>query len=287
VHVAIVRHSGRIVSASQLLLDSVKQKDPESTEKALRELQECYSTLNKTLDTMWERSKSERYLAIRTFIMGSKNQPMFPDGVMYAGVSPKPMFFRGESGANDSLVPLADNILEITARLPNNPLTMVLKDFREYRPRNHKAFLAWAQEKAIRVGVRNYIQNLTKTGHADVAVRYLEVVDEIRGFRHRHWLLTKDYILKRTRHPVATGGSPIVTWLPNQLDAVLSVLTETATMVDSSMLPNAREVATLDRILKNAQTERRVLDREVEKLRQKFAMEAGGERAYEGNMALS
>jgi len=27
--------------------------------------------------------------------------------------------------------------------------------------------------------------------------------------------------LKKTSHPVATGGSPIVTWLPNQLSAVL------------------------------------------------------------------
>lgn len=32
---------------------------------------------------------------------------MFPDGVIYEGVGDeKPMYFRGESGANDSCVPI-------------------------------------------------------------------------------------------------------------------------------------------------------------------------------------
>lgn len=29
---------------------------------------------------------------------------MFPDGVIYEGVSEEPLSFRGESGANDSMV---------------------------------------------------------------------------------------------------------------------------------------------------------------------------------------
>jgi indoleamine 2,3-dioxygenase len=43
----------------------------------------------------------------------------------------------------------------------------------------------------------------------------------VRDFRWRHWCFAREYILKRTEHPTATGGSPIVTWLPNQLEAVL------------------------------------------------------------------
>ena len=54
-------------------------------------------------------------------------------------------------------------------------------------------------------------------------VLYLANVDRVREFRQRHWNFTKEYILKHTKHPVATGGSPIVTWLPNQLAAVLKV----------------------------------------------------------------
>jgi hypothetical protein len=58
---------------------------------------------------------------------------------------------------------------------------------------------------------------------AESAVLYLANVDRVREFRMRHWNFTKEYILKHTSHPVATGGSPIVTWLPNQLASVLKV----------------------------------------------------------------
>jgi hypothetical protein len=33
----------------------------------------------------------------------------------------------------------------------------------------------------------------------------------VRSFRWRHWLFAREYIIRRTAHPTATGGSPIVT----------------------------------------------------------------------------
>jgi indoleamine 2,3-dioxygenase len=50
---------------------------------------------------------------------------------------------------------------------------------------------------------------------------WLKTLDQVRDFRWRHWCFAREYILKRTTHPTATGGSPIVTWLPNQLSAVM------------------------------------------------------------------
>jgi indoleamine 2,3-dioxygenase len=90
---------------------------------------------------MWSRSKPSDYMNFRTFIMGIKNQPMFPKGVIYEGVTDEPQKYRGETGANDSIVPTVDNLLEVTSLLPNNPLTEVLKDFRTYRPRTHNAWV--------------------------------------------------------------------------------------------------------------------------------------------------
>jgi indoleamine 2,3-dioxygenase len=43
-------------------------------------------------------------------------------------------------------------------------------------------------------------------------------------FRKKHWNLTKKYIIQNTNHPVATGGTPITTWLPNQLGATLEYI---------------------------------------------------------------
>ena len=53
---------------------------------------------------MWKHSKPKDYNNFRTFIFGITKQSMFPNGVIYEGLSEEPMFFRGESGANDSIV---------------------------------------------------------------------------------------------------------------------------------------------------------------------------------------
>lgn len=53
---------------------------------------------------MWAKSKPNDYNTFRTFIFGITNQSMFPHGVVYEGVSEEPLSFRGESGANDSMV---------------------------------------------------------------------------------------------------------------------------------------------------------------------------------------
>lgn len=53
---------------------------------------------------MWGKSRPNDYTSFRTFIFGITSQSMFPDGVIYEGVSDKPLSFRGESGANDSMV---------------------------------------------------------------------------------------------------------------------------------------------------------------------------------------
>lgn len=81
---------------------------------------------------------------------------MFPNGVVYEGVSEEPTFYRGESGANDSIVPTIDNLLELTDTMPDNPFTAILKDFRTYRPVNHNAYLSYVEEKAKSIGVRAF-----------------------------------------------------------------------------------------------------------------------------------
>ena len=60
---------------------------------------------------------------------GITSQQMFPNGVVYEGCfDDKPVDFRGESGANDSIIPLLDNLCQVP--MPKNPLTEILRDFR-------------------------------------------------------------------------------------------------------------------------------------------------------------
>jgi indoleamine 2,3-dioxygenase len=153
---------------------------------------------------MWKRSKPNGYTSFRTFIFGITSQSMFPNGVIYEGVSEEPLSFRGESGANDSMIPMCDNLLQV--QMPETPLTDILKDFRQYRPGNHREFLEAVRDSAQRCGVRDFAK-----GEPVSAALYLQALDQVRDFRWRHWCFTREYILKQTSHPTATGGSPIVT----------------------------------------------------------------------------
>ncbi|PNS15007.1 Indoleamine 2,3-dioxygenase 1 [Sphaceloma murrayae] len=215
VHIAMVKHSGALVSGAVDALNGALGKDREAFNAGMADLVDALDQINKVMNTMWTKSKPNGYTSFRTFIFGITKQSMFPNGVVYEGVSEEPLSFRGESGANDSMVPLCDNLLQIS--MPDTPLTEILQDFRQYRPGNHRDFLESVKVHSIKADLKEFAL-------ADPlsASFYLRALDQVRDFRWRHWCFTREYILRQTSHPTATGGSPIVTWLPNQLQAVMA-----------------------------------------------------------------
>jgi len=220
VHIAMVKESGALVKGAADMLDSCAGRDRERFNDGLRTLVGGLSKVNAVMNSeytlvyccamtnlstaMWKRSKPNGYTSFRTFIFGITSQSMFPNGVIYEGVSEEPLSFRGESGANDSMIPMCDNLLQVA--MPETPLTDILKDFRQYRPGNHREFLEAVRDSAEQSGVREFA-----TGDSVSAALYLQALDQVRDFRWRHWCFTREYILKHTSHPTATGGSPIVT----------------------------------------------------------------------------
>ncbi|CAG8806307.1 20902_t:CDS:2, partial [Dentiscutata erythropus] len=134
-----------------------------------------------------------------------------------------------ESGANDSMIPCMDNLLQITSKLPKNPLTE--------------------------------------------ATLYLANLDKIIAFRYRHWNFTKEYIIKNTTHPVATGGSPIVTWLPNQLLTILEQMSQIYKTIDYSQLTPENKIL-IDELIAKANNKKRVLNGDVKILKEKFSPES-------------
>ncbi|KAJ0156132.1 Indoleamine 2,3-dioxygenase 1 [Colletotrichum tanaceti] len=234
VHIAMVKHTGGLVKGTVDALRSSGSPgsalDRAGLNRGLSEVLAALRTINNTMETMWDKSRPQSYTSFRTFIFGITSQSMFPNGVVYEGVNnDEPMSFRGESGANDSIVPLMDNLLQVP--MPDTPLTEILKDFRSYRPSNHRQFLLHVKDRSLEVGLKDaaLAVKLSAEGLAEderEAVResrrlWLLILHQVRDFRWRHWCFAREYILKRTSHPTATGGSPIVTWLPNQLEAIL------------------------------------------------------------------
>ncbi|KAF2086800.1 IDO-domain-containing protein [Saccharata proteae CBS 121410] len=218
VHIAMVQNSGSLVSGSINALNGCLARDRDAFNAGMVEVVNALERVNKVMNTMWTKSKPGNYTSFRTFIFGITKQSMFPNGVIYEGISEEPMSFRGESGANDSMIPLCDNLLDIA--MPDTPLTEILQDFRSYRPGNHREFLEAVKDCSSSCQLKEYA-----LGDPHSSSLYLRALDQVRDFRWRHWCFTREYILKNTAHPTATGGSPIVTWLPNQLQAVLAQMT--------------------------------------------------------------
>ncbi|KAI1875655.1 uncharacterized protein JN550_001941 [Neoarthrinium moseri] len=231
-HVAMVKHSGPLISGVTTCLRTISEPSPDRRvfNSGLQEILTALRQVNTVIETMWSVSKPRSYTSFRTFIFGITSQSMFPNGVIYEGVGDgSPQHFRGESGANDSMIPLMDNFCQIG--MPDTPLTEILKDFRSYRPGDHRQFLEWVKEESIDRGVREFAlaSNATDEDREPVLESrrlWLKIVNQVRDFRWRHWCFAREYILKQTSHPTATGGSPIVTWLPNQLQAVMEDMVE-------------------------------------------------------------
>ncbi|EXJ76858.1 indoleamine 2,3-dioxygenase [Capronia epimyces CBS 606.96] len=274
-HVHMVQETGPLISGAVSLLSTIEEsaKDTTAAVAAFQTMLSAMTRIEAHMEQMWTHSLPKDYLSYRTFIFGITSQSMFPNGVIYQGTrygDSKPLYFRGESGANDSIIPLLDHLLEIP--MPQNPLTEILRDFRSYRPKPHREFLAWVMSKSAEVGVKAYC-----TGHGQhdansalLPTLYLKLLDHVRSFRWRHWLFAREYIIKRSSHPTATGGSPIVTWLPNQLFAVMDLMDSVyrdsglKDVIDKGDIETG-EGKVVSEMMDNIATQREKLDREVKR----------------------
>lgn len=150
-----------------------------------------------------------------------------------------------------------DNLLQIS--MPSTPLTAILKDFRAYRPGNHRAFLSYVGDRSVSLSLPSFALSAPSS-----TALYLLALDQVRAFRWRHWCFTREYILKKTSHPTATGGSPIVTWLPNQLGAVLDSM-EGIWKGRETELKATEFGAECERVMELVELQKETLKKEVEK----------------------
>jgi indoleamine 2,3-dioxygenase len=152
--------------------------------------------------------------------------------------------------------------------MPNNPMTDILREFRSYRPENHNSWLTWVDKSAQQVHLADYAEQ-----DAQSLSLYIQLLDQVRDFRNRHWMFAKEYIIKRTNHPVATGGSPMATWLPNQLNTVLQRIQDKVQILNERF---GKETDTFDNELitfinKRATGQQVGLQRDVGEFMEKFS----------------
>ena len=101
---------------------------------------------------------------------------------------------------------------------PDNKLTEYLLDLRTYRPKCIQNFFVDLREH---YKLNPLFKQLTDAKCYEGLVYLLKIVDEVYLFRNGHWQFVQKYIMSNTKYAFATGGTPITTWLINQIEAVL------------------------------------------------------------------
>jgi indoleamine 2,3-dioxygenase len=178
--------------------------------------------MNKRRREMWSASKHENYNDFRVFIMGIKgNDKIFPNGLTYENCFDNvPQFYRGQTGAQDSIIPMMDIFTGIVDYYPDNQLTQYLLDLRSYRPVCIQNFFKDLREYYKE---HNIFEQLKRDNNYEGLIYLLKIVDEVYLFRNGHWQFVQKYIMSNTKYAFATGGTPITTWLINQIEAVLEL----------------------------------------------------------------
>mgnify|MGYP001162591510 CR=1 FL=1 len=235
-HVDINQHSPQLVGS---ILDFLKSKDNSGVNQSLNNCLSSMKSINERRQIMWQASRWKHYNDFRVFIMGIKgNDEIFGDGVIYEGISEEPVQYRGQTGAQDNIIPTADIFTGVIDYYPSNDLTKYLLDLRSYRPKCIQNFLSDLKDEMKENRLFNSIK---KSENEEGLCLLIQILDEIYYFRNGHWQFVQKYIMANTKYAKATGGTPIISWIPNQITAVLNYMSDVLELIpdNSSFLDKA------------------------------------------------
>jgi indoleamine 2,3-dioxygenase len=127
----------------------------------------------------------------------------FFEGVVYEGVNSAPLNFRGETGAQSSVIPTVVAFLKV----PHQPsmLTDHLADMRRFMPSEHRALI-------------EQVERLPDPRGKVDKVPYNEALEALAAFRETHLEFARRYIAAHVRDPRGTGGTPYLEWLSQLID---------------------------------------------------------------------
>jgi len=222
IHVAIEAAAAPALAAIPAAQQAVADDRAEVVAEQLAIIARTLDALHAILLRMPERCDPYIYFhRVRPYIHGWANHPSLPSGMIYEGVEDyrdRPQSFRGETGAQSSIVPSLDAALGIAHA--EDMLRRYLREMRDYMPPEHRKFI-----EAVEAGpsVRGYVQRLAKA-HPALRDAYNAAVEGVEVFRSTHLTYARNYIMKQsqrgTHNPadVGTGGTPFMRYLKKHRD---------------------------------------------------------------------
>ena len=107
----------------------------------LKKIKKSLKNVNAIFSKMPEKCDPYVYYhRVRPYIFGTKDNPDLKKGLIYENqFDNKPQFFRGETGAQSSIIPFLDGALGIYHS--NDNLKHYLNEMRDYMPPKHRKMI--------------------------------------------------------------------------------------------------------------------------------------------------
>lgn len=220
IHIEIERKAALAVSLLHRCLDAAEAGQGEQLETLLAKVESSLNSVNRTMLRMPESCDPYIYYhRVRPYIHGWKNHPDLPNGVIYEGVAAyggRPQQFRGETGAQSSIVPSLDAMLGISHQ--KDMLSLYLQEMRAYMPPDHRAFIESLER---RTPVRAFVE---RCGRPLLTSIYNACTGAVETFRSLHLEYAARYIFHQAQtdaknpHAVGTGGTPFMPYLKKHRD---------------------------------------------------------------------
>ena len=159
------------------------------------------------------------YHRVRPYIFGWKNNPALPDGLIYESCfHEKPQLLRGETGAQSSIVPTLDALLNVVHE--RDELREYLDEMKSYMPPSHRELIKFIEDTSK---VKEQVSN-----NKMLMELYDDCCQEISIFRSQHLRYAADYIHNQSTKSTlfgsggskvrGTGGTPFMKYLKKHRD---------------------------------------------------------------------
>jgi indoleamine 2,3-dioxygenase len=220
IHVDIERKAAPAMALLHHCLDAAEEGQAEQLEALLAEVESSLRSMHKTMLRMPEHCDPYIYYhRVRPYIHGWKNHPDLPEGLVYEGVDAyggRPQQFRGETGAQSSIIPALDAMLGVTHQ--EDALSLYLQEMRTYMPPAHRSFIASLERNG---SVRAFVERCSRPSLTTV---YNACTEGVEKFRSLHLEYAAKYIYHQAQtdtknpHAVGTGGTPFMEYLKKHRD---------------------------------------------------------------------
>lgn len=215
VHIDIEERAGKALQSLVSLQQAANDHHAQEVLLHLTRIATSMEGICATLDRMPEQCDPHIYYhRVRPYIHGWKNNPSLPNGLIYESCfDGKPQIFRGETGAQSSIIPSLDAVLGV--RHKPDELGKYLQEMRQYMPYEHRAFLDDLESKP---DIRTWIMQ-EASANGEIKDAYNQCIEYMVRFRSTHLKYAASYIQKQnqqnTANPnsVGTGGTPFMQYL--------------------------------------------------------------------------